>query len=612
MALQSVKITPGVNREGTNLANESTWWSSDKVRFRSGYPEKIGGWTSFLSNTYLGVCRALFNWVSQEGINILAVGTHLKYYMEQGYKLYDITPIRATVTLANNPFTTTAASAEVIVTDVAHGATDSAFVTFSGASAVGGLTLNGEYIISYIDADTYSIVASAPASSTATGGGASVSAEYLINPGLPIAVSGTGWGAGAWSRGTWGSSSLVSITTQMRLWAQDNYGEDLVFCVRDGAIYYWAQTVASVSVARAVELNTLPFASDVPVVASDIFVSDERHVVALGCNPLGTLTQDPMFVRWTDTESAANWTPTSENTAGGQKLVNGSHLIGHLKTKQEVLLWTDSALISMRFTGPPYTYGFTPVATNISIASPNAMIAVSNTVFWMGQDKFYTYTGQVDTLPCTLKGYIFGDLNSAQRQQITCGTNEGFNEVWWFYPSSGSSYNDRYVIYNYLERIWYYGELARTAWVDSPLRAFPMAASGGKLYFHENGVNDGSTNPPQAFSASIETANFDIGDGDHVMFVKRMIPDVTFDGSTAAIPAVSMTVEVRNFPGSVYTKTTASGVSRSTNVPVEVFTEQVWIRLRGRQCAFRISSSMLGVQWQLGAVRLDIIPDGRR
>lgn len=613
MTLQKIKLSPGVNREGTNLANESGWWSCDKIRFRSGYPEKVGGWTSFLrTQTYVGVCRALFNWVAQDGTNILAVGTNLKYYMEQGYNLYDITPVRASSTINNNPFATTDTSAVVTVTDTAHGAVDGDYVTFSGASAVAGITIVGEYALTYIDANSYRITHTAPANATTSGGGASVVAAYQINVGLPVDVFGTGWGAGVWSRGTWGSASAETTTSTMRLWSQDNFGEDLVFCPRDSGVYYWAKTIASVSVSRAVALSSLTGASDVPTIASEVFVTDDRHMVALGCNPLGSATQDPMMVRWSDTESAVNWTPDVENTAGGQKLVNGSYLVAHIKTKGEVLLWSDSALISMRYTGAPFTFGFTAIATNISIASPNAAAQASNTVFWMGRDKFYSYTGQVETLPCTLKQYVFGDMNSSQLEQVTSGTNESFNEVWWFYPSSNATYNDRYVIYNYLERIWYYGDLARTAWLDSPLRHFPMAAYGGQLYFHENGTDDGSTNPPQAFTASIESADFDLTDGDHVMFVKRLIPDLSFDGSTATSPVALMTIEVRNYPGSAYSKSTASTITRSVEVPVEQFSEQFWVRLRGRQCAFKISSTALGVQWQLGAPRLDLQQDGRR
>lgn len=612
MALQKTKFQPGVNREGTNLSNESGWWACDKVRFRSGYPEKIGGWTSFLFATYQGVCRALHNWIALDGTDSLAVGTHLKYYIEQGYALYDITPIRLTATLVLNPFATTSGLPTVVVTHTAHGAQTNDFVTYSGAIAVAGLTLNGEYQITKIDANSYSIIAGANANATTVGGGAAVQAAYQITTGLPYAVSGTGWGAGWWGRGVWGSGAAIAIGEDMRLWAQDTFGEDLIFCPRDGAVYYWAKTIAIDTLSRAVPLTSMPGASDVPTVASAVFVSDDRHVVALGCNPIGSATQDPMFVRWSDTEDAVNWTPTSENTAGGQKLVNGSQLIGYLKTKQETLLWSDSALISMQSVGVPYTFGFQPVATNISIMSPQAMAAAGSTVFWMGRDKFYAYTGQVETLPCTLKQYVFGDFNYAQREQVVCGTNEGFNEVWWFYTSSGATYNDRYVIYNYLERIWYYGNLPRTAWLDSPLRAYPMAAQGGILLFHENGVDDGSTNPPQAIEASIESADFDLEDGEHVSFVKRVQPDISFDGSTAAAPAATMTISTRYFAGTSFTKSTGAPVAATAVVPVEHFTEQVWLRLRGRQVAFRISSNALGVQWQLGTPRLDIIPDGRR
>ena len=613
MTLKKVKFTPGVNREGTNLSNESTWWACEKVRFRSGYPEKVGGWTSFLrTQTYAGVCRSLFNWATLVGTNILGIGTHLKFYMEQGYNIYDITPIRATSTINNNPFSTTDTSTTVTVTDTAHGCVDGAYVTFSGASAVAGLTLNNEYQITYVDTDTYRITAASSANATTTGGGAAVSAAYQINPGLPTNVYGTGWGAGVWSRGTWGSASSETTTAQMRLWSQDNYGEDLLFCPRNAPIYYWAQQDLSTALLRAVEISTLPYATNCPVVTTEVFVTDDRHVVALGCNPPSSATQDPMYVRWSDTESAVDWTATVTNTAGGQKLVNGNKLITHLKTKQETLLWSDSALISMQFIGPPYTFGFHPVATNISIVSPQAAISAANTVYWMGQDKFYMYTGQVDTLPCTLKQYVFSNFNYSQMAQVCCGTNEGFNEVWWFYPSANATYNDSYVIYNYLERLWYYGTLARTAWIDSPLRMFPMAAYGGQLFFHENGVDDGSTNPPQAFAASIESADFDIDDGDHTMFIKRLIPDLTFDGSEVTNPVAIMTVSVRNFPGSSFNKVTPNNITRTVEVPVQQFDTQFWIRLRGRQAAFKISSTEIGVQWQLGAPRLDTQPDGRR
>lgn len=615
MPFVPLRFRPGINREATSYSNKGGWFSCDKVRFRGGFPEKIGGWVKYSTSQFLGVCRALFNWTGLDAANYMAVGTDLKYYIERGGSFNDITPIRKVSLLGLAPLATTNGSRSIVVTDPLHGAVDGDFVTLSSATTVSGIPageINIEHEIALIDVNTYSIVVTTPATATGSGGGNTIQASYQINTGQAVATSGDGWGSSTFGRGTWGSGSSVFIpTSQLRIWTQSNFGEDLVFNTRGGAIFYWDTSGGTAQ--RAVELASLGGASDVPVVATSVLFTEDRHLVAFGANPIGSFIQDPMFIRWADQESLINWTPGDTTSAGGQRITSGSYIVGYLKMRQETLVWTDTDLYSMQYTGSPYIFSFASVGRNLSIAGPNATAVVGDISFWMGQDKFYLYNGRVQPLRCDVWKHVFGDINRDQLFQVTAGTNEGFNEIVWHYPSAGSTTNDRYVIYNYVQDIWYYGTLARTSWLDSPLRSNPTAAgTDGFLYYHESGLDDGSTSPVTPISAYIESSDAEIGEGDRVMFIRRVIPDVTFEGSSSAMPSVTMTLKARSTPGVNFATTNASAITRSTVVPVEQFTNEVWIRLRGRQAALRVESSTAGVQWQLGTTRVDLQPDGKR
>ena len=703
MPLQQLQFRPGINREGTTLANEGGWYDGDKIRFRSGYPEKIGGWALISGATFLGTCRSLWNWITLQGFNLMGVGTELKFYVEFGGTYFDITPIRRTVTL-NDPFATTNTSPIVTVTDTNHGAITGDFVTFSGATTVAGLNLNDEYQITYVDSNTYTITASANANATvAAGGGAAVVADYELNNGTNVGTLQVGWGAGLWGgvitgaqltqlngainnsvttvvvdsttgfpasgviaidaelitysgktgtdftgcvRGAlgsiaashldntltydasdyrgWGQSISQTSNDQLRLWSQSNFGQDLLFCPMQGALYYWSPgTGTSPDITTRA---TLVSGTDVPSIINEILVSDSsRIVIAFGCNdygPYDTTPQDPMLIRWSAQESYTDWTPDITNQAGSYRLSHGSRIIGALQTRQEILVWTDAAIYAMQYLGPPNVWGFTLLADNISIASPNAMATAAGVVYWMGVDKFYVYSGRVETLPSSLRTYVFEDINRNQFEQIFSGTNEGYSEIWWFYCSANSNVVDRYVIFNYLDRVWYYGTMGRSAWIDSPLRDFPTAATlGNQLVYHEAAVDDGTTNPPSAINAYVQSSDFDIGDGHNYGFVWRMIPDITFDGSTTPsplFPQVVMTMRPRQNPGSPYgtapspTVTTTQSYGAQSVYNVQEFTEIIYTRIRGRQMAFKIESNTVGTQWQLGVPRMDVRPDGRR
>ena len=796
MPLQKLQLRPGVNRESTTLANEGTWFEMDKVRFRSGYPEKLGGWTrdtgmatSTLqppAGSYWGVARALWNWITLSGSNLMGIGTNLKYYIQEsnGGNFYDVTPLRDVNTVASNAFTTVNGSTTVIINDAGYGGQEGDFVTISGvAGAVNGIpaaALNREFRITYIDSSTYSIVVSSPATSSGTTGAATFS--YQIAIGSEIFTVGPGWGAGGWggattisatttlngalssvanttltvqisatattinvattagfaasgslliedeiitysgltpttftgcTRGTGGTTavihniyegvvqySTVTITVistasfsasgfigidgeyikyagktsttftgcvrgynstpvahssgdtvnqysgatgwglpapegvgvgiQLRLWSQDNYGQDLILNPRGGGLYLWKVNPSPNIYDRAVLLSPTspaPYTTDIycPTVANAVAVSDaSRFVIAFGCNdpldPVNPNRLDPLLVRWSDQENYAVWDPTDiTNQAGSYRLSTGSSIVAHQQTRQEILVWTDAAVYSMQYLGPPFVWGFQILGDNISIAGPNVTATATNVVYWMGYDKFYMYSGRVETLYCPLRQYIFGDINLQQQYQFFAGTNEGYNEVWWFYCSANSEVVDRYVIYNHVEKIWSYGNLARTAWLDTPLRESPTAAGyNGQLIYHESGVDDGTTNPPSPIVSFCQSADVNIGDGHNYGFAWRMIPDVTFDGSTVNNPAVTMTLRPRQNPGANYsasaspTVTSMQNYSGQRNYTVQQFTEIVYVRVRGRQMAFRISSDGLGVQWQLGVPSLDIRPDGRR
>ena len=704
MPLQKIMFKPGVNRENTRYTTEGGWYECDKVRFRQGNPEVIGGWDRLSAATFLGICRSLWNWVTLGALNLLGVGTNLKFYIERGGAYFDITPIRATSTINNNPFALTA-STTVTVTDSAHGCVTGDFVTFSGAVDIGGAgtnvtaaVLNREFQLTVISTSSYTITISVTPNATAIagspGGGAAVVAAYQLNVGPATVVPLVGWGAGPWSAGPWGTGATSSVP--LRLWNQMNYGEDLVYGPRGGGVYYWDATSGLTS--RGVNMNTLggavtftnasptvltlttgltegaavQFAAttslpsgisgsttyyaynvsgltcnlldaagnevnttstgsgvyisrlvDVPLFQDCLTVSDtSRFVIVFGTNDYDSLVKDPMLIRWSNQDDTFNWTPTATNQAGSIRLSHGSEIVATVQARQEILVITDSSVYSMQYLGPPYVWGSQLLGDNISIMGPNAVIIASGVVYWMGVDKFYMYDGRIQTLNCDLRRFVFQDFNSAQAAQVSCGTNEGFNEVWWFYPSLSSTTVDRYVVFNYLENAWYYGTMARTAWLDSGLREYPIAATyqpstTGNLVYHENGLNDRTTATALPLNAYISSSEFDIGDGHNFGFIWRMLPDLTFQNSTntptGSVPQLTMTLYGLDNSGSGVTSSAAGSVQKgSTYVITEEFTGELFTRLRGRQMIFRIESNQLNTAWQIGAPRIDIRQDGRR
>ena len=697
MPLQKILLKPGVNRENTRYTTEGGWYECDKIRFRQGNPEMIGGWQRLSSNTFLGVCRSMWNWITLKGPNLLGLGTNLKFYIEKGGVYSDVTPIRLTETLGANPFVSTGTTT-VTVTDVAHGCVTGDFVTFSGATGTYAAIWNLEYQVVVTGTDTYTITTASvvPAGSY---GGAAVVAAYQLNVGPASAVPVVGWGGGTWGGGAWGSGTPTLFP--LRLWSQINYGENLIFGPGGGGIYYW--TAAGTVNSRGVNLNTLggtatftnsavttlptvvtstvlytegaalQFAAsgslptgisaattyyafnvngltfnllnsagaqvsttstgsgvyvslivDVPTVQDTITVSDaSRFVIAFGCNDYQKTELDPMLIRWSGQQDPYNWTPDPTNQAGFTRLSHGSKIITTVQSRQEIVVFTDASVYSLQYLGPPYVWAPQLLGDNISIQGQNAATIASGIVYWMGVDKFYAYDGRVQTLNCDLRRYVFGDINKSQAAQVYCSTNEGFNEVWWFYCSANATQNDSYVVYNYLEKIWYYGKLNRSAWIDSGLRDYPMAtpydatAGTGLTVYHENGLNDSATATALPINAYIASSEFDIGDGHNFGFVWRILPDLTFSGSTDS-PAgdkATVTMELYGLTNS------GSGVTSDASQPVkssnaynitEEFTGQIFTRFRGRQMIFKISSNQLNTTWQLGAPRIDIRPDGRR
>ena len=620
MPVQKIVPRPGVNKEVTSYAGEGRWYDCDKVRFRQGFPEKIGGWRRLSEYTFLGVCRSIFNWVTLGSLPLWGVGTNLKYYINSGGEYYDVTPIRATSSLGTDPVTTTNTSTTVQITDIAHGAAVGDFVTLASLTGpVGGIPasdLNQEHqITNVVDADNYEIVVATAATSSTTGGGASGTAEYQINVGPDIPTPLTGWGSGGWSSGTWGTSG--GTTEALRLWSQGNFGEDLIFGPRGGAIYFW--DVSSGLTTRGTLLSAESGASDVPTVQNRIFISDNRFVFCFGCNALGASDLDPLLIRWSDQEDAVNWTPAATNQAGSLRLSRGNEIVSAIAARQEILVWTDSTVYSLQYLGAPEVWGQQVVGENISIVGPSVVGYANGAAFWMGQEKFYVYDGQVKTLRCDVRRYIFEDIDLSQSDQFFCGSNEGFNELWWFYCTSGSETVDRYVVYNYVEDIWYHGNLARTAWVNPFTSPFPTAATyNNKLVQHENGVDDLEDPTPAAISAYITSTQFDLEDGDKFMLVRRVLPDLSFEGSEAEAPQVTMSLLPLKNSGAGYNSPLSEGgsnngtVTRTVSTPIEEYTEEVFVRIRGRQVAMKIESSDVGVQWQLGATRLDMRPSGRR
>jgi hypothetical protein len=696
MPLAKILFKPGINRENTRYTTEGGWYEGDKIRFRQGTPEKIGGWQRISANTFLGICRSLWNWVTLGSLNLTGVGTNLKFYIERGGAYNDITPIRTTVTLTD-PFIAINGSPIISVTDVAHGCVTGDFVTFSGATGLGGNitagVLNQEYQVTVVSGNVYTIDVGVNANATdAAGspGGGSVTAAYQIRVGPAIPVPVTGWGAGVWSAGPWGTGG--TSLTSVRLWSQRNYGEDLVFGPRGGGLFYWDATsgvtsrgvllrsrggtatitIASPAVVTSTVLYTegaaISFSTtgalpsgmaadttyfafnnvgltfqlldvngnivntsgtqsgtqsitplDCPVVQNFLTVSDtSRFIFAMGTNDYGSTTLDPMLIRWSNQDDPINWTPDATNQAGSIRLSDGSEIITAIQTRQELVVFTDSALYSLQYLGPPNVWQTQLLGGNISIESPNCVAVASGVVYWMGVDKFYLYDGRVQTLNCDVRRYVFSDFNQAQAAQVFAGTSEGFNEVWWFYCSANSSAVDKYVVYNYAEKIWYYGTLGRTAWLDSGLRDYPIAATYSQnLVNHEQGINDNEGANPAAIAANISSSEFDIQDGHNFGFVWRVLPDLTFENSsvspTMQAPAVTMTLFGLSNSGSGVTSSAGAPVAASASyVITEEFTGQIYTRMRGRQLIFKIESNQINTTWQIGAPRVDIRPDGRR
>ena len=711
MPMTALKFRPGIISDITSYSAEGGFVDGDKVRFRFGFPEKFGGWEKYSPNQYLGSARRLHNWVALDGSDFMGIGTHLKYYIEEGQTFNDITPIRNTTGAGDVTFAATNGSTTITVTDPAHGANEKDFVTFSGAVSLGGVitadVLNQEYqITSLISSNSYTITSSVAANSSDTGnGGSSVVGAYQINVGLDNTVGGTGWGAGQWSGTTsgalattinegaeysnsdttltvtsgtgivatdlilieeelltvtnvstndltvtrassgttavahadgtlvrlavgnadsandfvgWGNAASVTVPgAQIRLWSHDNFGEDIIINPRDGGLFYWDKTNGLGN--RAVELSTRAGTkTSVPTVAKQIIVSDQdRHLIVFGCDGLGAGLsatqgdgiQDPLLIRFSSQENPLDFFPTTTNTAGDLRLGGGSEFVQAVETKEQILVFTNKTLHSMRFIGPPFTFGIKELSKNITIMSPSSAIAVDDSVYWMGVDTFYLYNGQTQQLPCSVKDKIFLDLNIEERNKVHVGANTEFSEIWWFYPSLNSTEIDKYVIYNYLENIWYFGSLARQAWLDRGIRALPLATGGQYLFNHETGFDDDGS----AMTAFVESAPMALGDAGRFGFINRIIPDVNFAGSTSVNPSVDFTVKSRTHSGSGFTQTDDSNTTqRSSTTPVESYTEKLDLRVRGRTFALRVEATSLGTKFKLGSPQVNIVQDGRR
>jgi hypothetical protein len=616
---QKLSFRPGIIRDTTALAAEGGWYEGNNVRFRMGFPEKIGGWQRISGNVYQGVCRSLSAWVTLAGQVLFGVGTNLKFYTAMGGAYYDITPIRATVVTAANAFTTVNLSNIVTGNAVAHGAAVGDFVTLSGAAtAVGGISaaqLTGNFqILSVPTGGTFTFAVSSNATSNATGGNATFAFELAVGPAFD--TGSTGWGAGVWggligAPGLgWGISSGVSY---MRVWNQVPYGELLVYGPRLGAAYVFTPLLSGLSYSRGVALTTLPGASSTPLTQTLMFFSPAaRILVFCGTNSYTSTDYDPLLVRWADSDSLTEWAPAATNQAGEYRLPRGSMIVATASARQDQIILTDTSVYLMQYIGAPYVFGFTQQSDNISVAGPRAIASASGTVFWMGKDKFYMYDGRVQPLPCTLRNEIFNDINQSQSAQVTAGTNEGFDEVWWHYCSAASAVPDKYVIYNYTDKTWYYGDMTRTAWLDTPLTDGPLAATAfGNLVTHETGIDDLSTGTSLPIQSYIKSADFDIGDGQSYAFVRKFLPDVNFAGSTATTPSIYMTLQGRKNPGGNVSATPAKQVTLTATSPDIRFTDEVSVRIRARQMNVQIASTDVGVKWQFGAPRIEVRPDGR-
>lgn len=612
--LIKLAFKPGIVRNMTAYSNTGGWYDCDWMRFRMGLPEMMGGWAKQITDQFLGICRSLFGWSLIGGALYYALGTSQKYYVSNTSEYTDVTPIRRTVTLGAAPFSVTSGVTTMTVTDVFNEAGVGDYVTFSGATAFANLVagdLNQEFaIVSLVDADHYTVTLGVTPNATTTGGGAAVSAAYQISVGPDSATTGTGWGTGTWGRGTWGSDA-DGVTIQLRIWTQDNFGEDLIANVVDGGIYHWDATQPD---NRMIALEDLPGANEAPLMASAVLVSpEEQHTIAFGCNPLGETEQDPMLVRWSDTESYLEWEPTETNTAGGYRLSLGTKIVSVEHTKGQILIWTDRALYTMTWTGVPYVFNFQLAGDGLSIVGPNARVSVNDTVYWMAENEFYAYDGRIRLLQCPVTDYVFTNINIDQIEKVYCYVNTQFNEVGWLYPAGDEC--DSYVIYNFKDEAWYFGTIDRTAWLDQTGSYYPLATSSDSyLYAHEFGFNDGSTNPAQAIPAFIESSPIEAGDegsGEHFMFVDRLIPDLTFRNSTAAAPAVTMTMKTQDYPGQAVAQSNASTV-QTTSALITQFTTQCFIRLRGRSLICRYESNATDVTWRLGIPRISYRLDGRR
>jgi hypothetical protein len=641
MPFLKLKFRPGINRDTTNYANEGGWYECDKIRFFSGYPQKIGGWVETTSERFIGTCRQMWNWITSYTDNLLALGTNEKVYIEVGGQFYDITPLRTTLTTpATDDCIETTDTLNIVTINVtAHGCLVGDYVIISGVTGdVGGIPdaeINAEHVVLTVPTiDSFTIqVTTAATLTVAAGGGNSIDIACQIHPGFPAITAGSGWGTGAWNGSYgWGLASPTPVFLPQRDWWFDNFDNDLIMNIRSdvtgsgvavgGAIYYWERgssvNPTTVLTTPAVLLSSLNGATDVPESAMQVLISqNDRHLLAFGCQPYGGSSGDfdPLLIRWASQDDPVMWEPLATNTAGFIRVSRGSRIVRALATRQEILVFTDTHLFTLQFLGTADVFGLQEYADNISIMGPRATISANNITYWMGLDKFYMYDGRVKTLSCSLREYVFKDINFAQADQIICGTNEGFNEVWWFYPSGNSDWVDRYVIYNHLDQLWYYGQLGRTAWLDVASRNFPAAVytneaqDPGVLYTHEVGIDDAGL-PMASF---IQSSDFDIAEnsGEKFMLTRRMIPDINFNTSTAQAPEVSLTIRPRNFPGSNF-QNDPSDSQRVINTSVNTFTDQVFIRARARQLALKVSSTDLGVQWQLGNPRLDVRPDGKQ
>ena len=640
MAFIKLQFKPGVNRDQTDYSNEGGWYECDKIRFRSGYPEKIGGWVKYTPTAFNGVCRQMWNWITSFNDNLLALGTDTKVYIETGGYYYNVTPFGEALA-GSNTFAVTNTSNVVTVTTTAPLpswlVTGEPVFVAGFVSALGGIPiieLNGVHTITKTGANSFTFTTDTPATSSTSVSGVGYTVRAEIEPGNAITIEGVGWGAGTWGRDAWGlGTTAAGINLPQRDWWFDNFDNDLVINIRNGAPYWWVRGLLddpqSALATHAISLqeyatNEGHVAAAVPAQVMQLLVSQQdKHLIAFGAVPFGSTNIadfDPLLIRWADQDTPGDWTPTPTNTAGDLRISRGSRIVRAMPTRQEVLVWTDTNLYTLQFLGTTDVFGLQEYADNISVASPRAMASAANITYWMGQDKFYAYTGRVETLPSTLRNHVFNNINFDQSDQIICGTNEQWNEVWWFYPTADSDYNNAYVIYNHLERIWYYGSIDRTAWLDTPLRRYPQAANtlvtvaagtittgDGYLYNHENGVND-DVLPMDSY---IQSSDFDLDDGDNFMLTRRILPDISFDGSTAAVPEVTLAVRPRNFPGSAF-RADAADTQRVIETPIGVYTDQVFVRARARQMALKVRSETLGVQWQLGAPRLDARQDGRR